>query len=468
MDDCQALAHRLLAEEPALTSSLDFGPFVTQGTGAGPALIIGDQSEINLLRDAPDGNLEHRMALLAGPGDMVLVRRRDRAFERYLAHDLGLGDVTFAEVGNQGAASVARCAQDSPQIIEELTDLALANDGLTLRSYLTSAATWQLAAAIGKASGRVIHVAGPSPRVSQRANDKLWFSSLARGVIGRHATPPTLHSYGPTATTALVQHLSRMASEVIVKVPDSAGSAGNIKLQHDAIAGRDTTQLQDFLLDALHAVGWHDQYPLLVGLWDEDVLCSPSVQLWIPLVGDGPPVSEGVFEQAVLGEEAAFVGATRSTLPDAFQRQLVREAVRIATVLQQIGYYGRCSLDAVICGNGTDKDVIHWIECNGRWGGVSIPLTLTKSLLGTVPDGFRIIQQKLRESKLSTQHLLDHIDGLHVGRKNRAERLILLSPAPSATGTSLNLLALAETVAAADAIVTKAVQRIKSTAGAGG
>src|SRR5947209_13015601 len=41
--------------------------------------------------------------------------------------------------------------------------------------------------------------------------------------------------------------------------------------------------------------GW--AFPLVAGAWDDPVVDSPSVQLWVPPAGDGLPVVEGVFSQ---------------------------------------------------------------------------------------------------------------------------------------------------------------------------
>ena len=61
---------------------------------------------------------------------------------------------------------------------------------------------------------------------------------------------------------------------------------------------------------------------------------------------------------------------------------LGREAGRLAFFLQQLGYVGRCSFDAIILGEDLEHAELHWIECNGRWGGVSIPMTLMNRLVG--------------------------------------------------------------------------------------
>ena len=134
--------------------------------------------------------------------------------------------------------------------------------------------------------------------------------------------------------------------------------------------------LWQYLLRSLRELGWGGRYPLLVGVWESPLVASPSVQLWIPHRTIGAPVVEGIFEQIV--EEGQFVGASPSTLPAALRQRIAEEAVYIACLFQELGYFGRCSLDAVLL----DSGALLWIECNGRWGGVSIPMTLINRLIG--------------------------------------------------------------------------------------
>ena len=149
MKDGATLAVRLAADEPALLGSRDFGPFVRQGTGPGPSLLIGDQSEISLLKSANETHLDYRMAHLARPNDIVLVRRRDTPFEDYLARHLGLGDLTFLEMPRSEILPVSKLALASTALIDRLAETTTRNGGLTLKSYLTTGNTWRLAKAIG-------------------------------------------------------------------------------------------------------------------------------------------------------------------------------------------------------------------------------------------------------------------------------------------------------------------------------
>lgn len=453
------IACQLLRDEPALLSSLDFGASVKQGGGKGPSLLIGDQSEIPLLTDDTDGFLDHRMALLAQPGDIVLVRRREPDFEHYLAQYLGISDVTFVAGNQDDARPLALQARTSDRLLKASVNTARASGGLTIKSYLTTGHSWRLAQTIGEAADCCVHVYGPSPRVVRRANDKLWFAQLARQVIGRDATPPTMAAFGPAGAAGLVKRIAANNRQVIVKVPDSAGSAGNVRLDSAAVERMSLHALRRFLLARLRATGWDDTYPILVGVWDENVVCSPSVQLWIPAVSDAPPTVDRIFEQRVTGPAAGFVGGVPSDLPGHIQSQLRSEAVRIAAVLQQLGYFGRCSLDAVLCQDKLQPPQIHWIECNGRWGGVSIPMTASQQLTGQDP-AIAIAQEVLPAMQMDTPALIRPLQDLLFDIGKRQVGIIVSSPPGRPQGMLLNLLAIADRQITADQVLQEAVERV--------
>lgn len=463
MKNGQSIAERLVADEPALLGSLDFGAFVAQGTGHGPSLLVGDQTEINLFSSAPETSLDYRMSHLASAGDIVLVRKRDADFETYLAEHVGVENVTFLEVAPTDNSCVARLSAASPVLNDGFAEIAAKSGGLTLKFYLTTGHVWRLAQTIGRAAQQVVHVCGPSPRVTTRCNDKLWFAQLTRSVLGKDAIPPTMSAYGPAATAALVSRISKTAPQVIVKVPDSAGSAGNVRVSSAQLSGKTITETREFLLDRLHATGWQDRYPVLVGVWDENVTSSPSVQMWIPKIGEGQPCADGVFEQRLLGDMAAYVGAAKSCLPEFVQCKLICDAKQFAAVLQQIGYYGRCSFDAVICADENGRDAIHWIECNGRWGGVSIPMTAVNSsrVLQSF-EGLLILQETLQDRRINTADMLRMLDDLLFRHSAPASGIIVLSPPTAIRGTMVNWMIVAETQAEANELSELAISRLRS------
>ncbi|MBW4706209.1 hypothetical protein KX928_00250 [Roseobacter sp. YSTF-M11] len=455
------IAKALVRDEPAFLSALDFGPCVRQGTGDGPSLLIGDSSEIALLSADNGSRLEHRMALLARRGDHVLLRRRDPDFEDYLSTSLGLANVTFHEGDPRSHVPLTKQAWTSQAWVDTFAALADQAKGLTIKSYITTGHIWRLAQRIGERCGRVIHVCGPSPQITRRANDKLWFAQVARRVLGENATPPTLSAYGPAATAGLVQRIGKTADHVIVKVPDSAGSAGNLRLDSTVVRGMPLADLRTFLLERLYALGWHDRYPVLVGVWDEGVESSPSVQLWLPHAAAGPPQVEGVFEQHVQTGAATFVGASQSTLGRGLQNRLRLDARRLAAVFQQLGYYGRCSLDAVICRSPRAAPTIHWIECNARWGGVSIPMTVARQLGDSrTRRAISIAQEVMPDRHMTTRDQLLLLQDLLLRVDRQTTGIVILSPPDSSRGLAANLFAIAETQRAAADLLRDAMHRL--------
>jgi hypothetical protein len=150
----------------------------------------------------------------------------------------------------------------------------------------------------------------------------------------------------------------------------------------------------------------------------------------------------------------------RSDLPDTLQNKLAAQAVQIAGVLQALGYYGKCSLDAVVSTGGH----IHWIECNGRWCGVSIPLQVLQDIAPDHTfDGVVIVQQLLRGPPMTTAALVNALDPL-LYRKRRGEPpsdgVVILSPPHSSKGAVANLLVFAPTQSAAYRTSQDALGRI--------
>lgn len=381
------LAARLLAEEPALSAVNTLGPRVSSGLENGPALCFENHGEIPLSSRA---SFDYRARLLAGDGDIVMIGGPRRpAFEAYCRDVLGLGDAAVvAPVEHPHWPLAKRCAQD-PALLTQLCDVARRAGRLGLIPYFGSESTWALASAIAAGSGAPVWVAASGPRLTRRVNDKLWFSDRVAQVLGRRALPPTYYIFGPRALAHRVALLAHCHDRICVKVPNAGGGGGNLVLETPPLAGIPLPALEQLLQRRLRELGWRDGYPVLAGVWESPVVASPSVQLWIPYPTLGAPVVEGVFEQIV--QQGAFIGATPSALPATERERLAQEAAHLACLFQELGYFGRCSFDAVLLGSGA----LHWIECNGRWGGASIPMTLLNRLIGDWPSRSFVIIQRL-------------------------------------------------------------------------
>jgi len=91
---------------------------------------------------------------------------------------------------------------------------------------------------------------------------------------------------------------------------------------------------------------------------------------------------EGVFQQVVAGAEGAFVGSCPASLPDPVNEDVARRSMMLGLLFQHLGYVGRCSFDLLLVGPDFDHSRLEFVECNGRWGGTSVPMMLMNRLFG--------------------------------------------------------------------------------------
>ena len=398
----QEIAARIAKKEPALAATHAFAAHTRSGMSANLWLVIGDTREIALTKVGHEVTFEYRLSLLARKGDLAVFGGEPHYdFERYRSQQIGLGPIVSIKArrfpSNPLLPLAERCLLDGAafsQIVER-TKWA---GGLTIVPHIGMGSVWRLAAAVAEATGLDVCVASPPPRLTRLVNDKLWFARLAAEILGATTLPPTFAAHGPAVLAHRIRSLAQLAERVVVKVPDSAGAAGNVCLAAREIADASLSDIKNRILRILRAVGWYDTYPLLVAVWEAPVLSSPSVQLWIPAIADGPPIIEGLFEQILEGEEGSFMGSVPAELPERWQRRLAEDSMRLASALQLLGYFGRCSLDTLLVGQTLDSAVLHWIECNGRWGGVSIPMTIVNRLTGGGAKAKFVVVQDTGES----------------------------------------------------------------------
>ncbi len=69
-------------------------------------------------------------------------------------------------------------------------------------------------------------------------------------------------------------------------------------------------------------------------------------------------------------------------LPEDTTRRMVDRCWLLAFLYQRLGYVGRCSFDILLVGTDPERAALHLLECNGRWGGASLPMTLMNRLFG--------------------------------------------------------------------------------------
>jgi hypothetical protein len=459
----RAIAAQIASEEPALAATDAFGTRARPGISAHRWLVIGDATEIALAKIDEESTYEYRLSLLARQNDLVVFGGEPNpSFELYRSQFIGQGPIVPISPRNVPANPLLpladRCRLDD-EAFARIVEATKREGGLTIVPHIGMGSAWRLAGAVADETGLDVRVMSPPPRLTRRANDKLWFTRLVAKVIGENAIPATYSAHGLAVLAQRIRALARTAERVVVKVPDSAGGAGNVCLAAHEVIDASLSDIKDRIFGILRAVGWCETYPLLVGLWEAPALSSPSVQLWIPSIADGPPIIEGLFEQILEGREGLFVGSVPAELPEPWQRRLADEAMRLATVLQFLGYFGRCSLDTLLVGRTFGTAALHWIECNGRWGGVSIPMTIVNRLKRGSDRAKFVVVQRTGESHppQSFADALEALDPILFRSGKRGEGIVLLSPAEIEAGRGVQMLACAETIADARELATSAV-----------
>ncbi len=146
-----------------------------------------------------------------------------------------------------------------------------------------------------------------------------------------------------------------------------------------------------------------------------------------------------------------FSGAAPSRLSPAWQERLARQAARIGCLFQELGYFGRCSFDCILVGGDETRAELHWVECNGRWGGVSIPMTLGNRLFGdwTCRPPVIIERCDLAWPRRTFAEVLDLLGGDLYRPGVRESGTVVLSPGRIEQGSGYELMVLGVTVEAA-------------------
>jgi hypothetical protein len=452
------VATRLLESDDAISDPRWRRPGLSSGIGAGSRLFFEDHSEIPM--SPPNSHtLEYRMSWLARSTDVVgLTEERVPAFERYRAQH-GLGRPDYVQPRSDAQLALAPRLAEDALILDKLVGLAAAG-GFTIVPYISTRSAWLLAERVAVLCGQGVHVAGPPPDLMNRVNDKLWFARRVRELIGPNALPRTRVASDDRELVFQLGALGAVGGQVVVKVPSGSGGRGIVVCDAASIVPGRIEATGRSLRRQLEIAGWDGSFPLVVGVWDQPVAASPSVQVWVPPVLEGPPIIEAIFDQVL--DDARFVGASESTLPLPVRARLSDDAMGLGLLLQRLGYFGQCGFDAVLVGGEPATAAVHWLECNGRWGGVSTAMSALRRLVGPRPDRCRTVVQS--EVPLSwprsfgeVMELLD-ADLLH----NRTDRTgaVILAPRRVMEGTGVNLVVVGRTASIAKETTERILHRL--------
>jgi hypothetical protein len=267
------------------------------------------------------------------------------------------------------------------------------------------------------------------------------------------------------------QRLSEDSERIVVKIPDSAGGSGNQVVRASELRGLELGQVRRRLKRIMAELGWWKGEPVLVSAWESHVLSSPSAQLWIPPVSDGEPVVEGLYEQLLEGRQGQFVGSRPAHLPPLLAQEITDQSWLLGRLFQMLGYIGRCSFDMLLIGRSMGSCRIAFVECNGRWGGTSGPMTLMNRLFS------RWSAQPYASkacfvpgvTRFDYADVLEHFsDDLYDARTGEG-RLIFFNPGGLKTPHGVDLIALGEDWGhASDVVEREFMVRLRGMVGASG
>ncbi len=455
------VADRLLAEDPRISATDVFGSHVEAGLSDGPTLHIHDTGHASV--GGGEFALQHRALLLARDEDVAAMSGHPvRAFQEHCRDDLGLGEpsVLVPESSGRPMPLALRCVNDS-KVIARLSEITRTYEHLNVAPYIATGGVWALAGLVAQESGAEVHVAGPPPGLSRKVNNKVWFAERVLELFGSHALPVTTSARGWAMLAHRVRQCARKYRSVGVKLPSASGASGNLVIDSDVVCRLPSLRaVVNHLRRLFRHLGWDEPFPMLVSVWEQSVLATPSVQLWIPLRGQGEPIVEGVFDQSVEPEAGKFVGSNPSSLSRDFKERLAYEAALLGALFQELGYFGRCSFDSILVGDDLSKAELHWIECNGRWGGTSIPMTLANRLVGDWARRPFVVIGSVRGEAASTLEEIREAARDRVFDPARGTGLIFLSPAPAETGRGIDIMAMGESLQDARRAASEAVDAV--------
>lgn len=396
----RALGRLVRRERPQLASNRDSLKRlqVDRSIGDDVTLHLDDFSEIPVIGSHDNSTvLQERAVLRGADGDFVALSNSiDADFANYAKSHLGLGKLNYLTpspesgrpASNHGRQLALACWLDR-KIRRDLIR-AVRQHGLRyIHPHVSTLHVWELASYLHNATRRPISVVGPPPALARWANDKIEFSRTVHRLLGSEFLPHSESAYNFATLAKKIMRLAATNQRLGIKFPYGTGGTGNFLIEAIDIRGRSLSQIRDYLKVRLSNHRWPQTGRVLIDVWEQNVLCSPSVQTWIPPLGTGEPAIEGLFRQLVNGDRGEFAGSSPLQLPARLQQQIVDSSYQLTLAFQQLGYVGRCSFDLILIGDNLDDCRVEFIECNARWGGTSLPMTFMNRILqGRADNGW--------------------------------------------------------------------------------
>ncbi len=453
----ETLAAQILSAHPEFELPEDLRRFSAAAEPQGPCLVFDDLSEILLLdTDDDSSSYQDRARLRAGDGDIVVTcGEPEPGYEDYCRTMLGLGEPDWLHAKPlPNPLRIAEAIYEDRGVRRDVVHQIRDHGLRTIHPHMGTRAAWELAALLSDAAHVDLQVLAPPPAVTQWANNKVEFTSVVRELFGPALVPRSSSAWNYATAAAAVRRIADGREVIALKAPDAAAGGGNVVISTADLCGQDLAQIEQILRERMEPLAWGGRGPLLITAWETNVLCSPSAQMWIPPDREQMPVLEGLYIQSVEGETGAFVGSRPAELPHAIMAEMADRCWLVARLFQLLGYVGRCSFDLILLGASMSDGRIEFIECNGRWGGTSIPMTLMNRLFGDwkrQPYSAQVCTIEGLDS-ISFQELLAGLADEVYDTRRRTGRFVLYNPARMAAESGIAVIGLAEDWATATVV----------------
>ena len=445
----EPLAVDIRRERGELAADSQFHSLRPESLVDGACLHLDDLSEIFYLDEGREFQfMQDRARLRAGDGDLVASAAREvTGYEEYCRTQLGLGAPEWLRPapGHNPLRIAHACWRD--RHVRSTLLHRLRTDALHyLHPHMGTFGVWELGALLREHSRRPVKVVAPPPALSKLVNNKVALADIVSQLLGKHYVPTTASAWNMATLCRHAADIANSARMIGLKQPESAGGDAIVVFPAELLRGRSLHEIRESLDQFLPALHWNRDSELLIDSWETDVLCSPSSQLWIPPDADGPPVVEGIFAQLLDQEIGMFVGAAEANLPPDRVREITTCSWLLARLFQKLGYVGRCSFDTILVGESLQNSRLEFVECNGRWGGTSLPMTLMNRIFDdwkTQPYAVRVLKVE-GLSRVSFPRLLQLLGPALYDRRTGAGRLITAMPGRLRYQSAITVLALGD------------------------
>jgi hypothetical protein len=420
-----------------------------------PTLYLEDLTGIPFLsKIAGIEAYQHRARVRAHDGDLfAAVGPKTEGYEAYCRDVLQLGrtELVHAEPVD-GLMAVAKACMEG-EAKNRLIERAKEANGFSLHPYMSIDAVWDLASLIREEANVDVSVCGPPPPILWIANDKSLLCELASRTAGTHVISESRLNTKPELMGYALEELARSNDKVALKRTRCASAMGNKVFDSKTILALPKGELEKEIKTFLEETEWEEDEPVISVVWEKAV-CSPSTQLFLPPLGEGPVIFNGVFEQILEGEEQVFLGSRPSRLRAPIERMLKDASLSIAGALQHLGYTGCCSFDFLVLGDLEGEFEIRITECNGRWGGTSTPMNLVSRLIPGDRPSYRA-QDFIHESLkgIPFEEFLARVGDEVFDARTQKGRFVFYNTGCLATSGKFDVIAFGDTAEEADAAI---------------